>query len=286
MAEEHEHGRSTDGGPIEMPAPTAWPLLAAAGAAFACAGLVTNGLVSATGVVLFVAGAVGWFREVLPHEHHEEISRSPLALRARAIAPVPEKVQHLRVGAAQHRMRVPVEIHPYSAGVRGGIIGGVVMALLAMVFGLVSHKSPWYPINLLAAAALPSLADSSTEALSSFQAVPLLLATLVHGATSLIVGLLYGVMLPMVPRFPILAGGLVGPILWTGIVWASLGIVNPTLNARIEWTWFVASQIGFGLAAGIVVARSEKIAIMQSLPLTTRAGIETGGIDEDEGRPR
>jgi hypothetical protein len=31
------------------------------------AGLVTNIMISALGVVMTVAGAVGWFRQVLPH---------------------------------------------------------------------------------------------------------------------------------------------------------------------------------------------------------------------------
>jgi hypothetical protein len=284
MAANHE--TSETGKTIEMPAPTGWPLLAAAGATLALSGLVTSSMVSAVGVFLFVASAVGWFRDVLPHERHERIPLVPEPLRARAVVPVPQKVEHLSVGAAQHRMRIPVEIHPYSAGIRGGIVGGMVMAILAVLFGLISHKSPWYPINLLAAAALPSLAAAPTSTLEAFQPVGLLVASLIHGAVSVIVGLLYALILPMVPGHPMFAGGLVGPLLWTGIVWASLGIVNPTLEARIEWSWFIVSQIGFGLVAGSIVARTEKIATLQTAPFVARAGIETGGVDSDEGRTR
>jgi hypothetical protein len=67
---------------------------------------------------------------------------------------------------------------------------------------------------------------------------------------------------------------LVTPLLWSGLVASALGLINPTLNARIDWTWFVGSQIAFGLAASQVIARTTKIATMQSVPLVERAGID------------
>ena len=181
-------------------------------------------------------------------------------------------------------MRIPVEIHPYSAGVRGGLVGAVVMAVLAVGFGLLSAQSPWYPINLLAAAALPALATASHEQLLSFDAAGLAVASVIHVVASLIVGLLYGLILPMLPRHPLLLGGFIAPVLWSGLLWAALGVINPALNARIEWPWFVASQIGFGLATGWVVSRSEKIATLQSLPFAARAGIEAQDFDEEPRR--
>ena len=55
------------------PAPTAWPIVLAFGCTMAAAGLVTNLWVTAFGAVLMLAGCVGWFRQVLPHEAHEEL---------------------------------------------------------------------------------------------------------------------------------------------------------------------------------------------------------------------
>src|SRR5260370_25879567 len=81
--------------------------------------------------------------------------------------------------------------------------------------------------------------------LSRFNAAALAVGAVIHGLGSVLVGLFYGVLLPMLPRRPILFGGVVVPVLWTGLIWASLRIVNPTLNARIDWPWFVASQIAF-----------------------------------------
>src|ERR1700732_3661720 len=58
---------------IEVPAGTAWPLVLAFGFALVFAGLLTSISVSALGAVLALAGCVGWFREVLPHEHEEAV---------------------------------------------------------------------------------------------------------------------------------------------------------------------------------------------------------------------
>jgi hypothetical protein len=53
-----------------------------------------------------------------------------------------------------------------------------------------------------------------------------------------------------------------------------LNVIDPPLNARIEWGWFVLCQIGFGITAGIVVARSEKIRTLQHISFALRSGVE------------
>ncbi len=255
---------------IDVPAPTAWPMITAFGITLLCAGLVTNVLVSVVGAVAMLWGAVGWWREVLPAEHREAAAVEP----APVIVPTEREVAHLQEGEAVHRARLPVAIYPYSAGIAGGVAGGIAMAILAVLYGIIFHGSVWYPINLLAAGTMASLAQAPHETLTRFDGTGLLVATLLHGVMSLLVGLLYAVLLPMVPRRPVLFAGLIAPLLWTGLIWASLRIVNPTLNARIDWPWFVASQIAFGIAAGLVVARREKVATLQLAPLAVRAGIE------------
>ena len=57
-------------------------------------------------------------------------------------------------------MQVPEQVHPYSSSVRGGIVGGIAMAVVAPVYGLVSGRGIWYPVNLLAAMLMPAIADS------------------------------------------------------------------------------------------------------------------------------
>src|SRR5262245_7484273 len=265
---------------IQVPAATGWPLVAAFGFTLVFAGLLTQAMISSLGVVLLCAGLIGWFREVLPHEAHD-----PIALEKEEIAttrPSP-KVRHFEIGQFGHRARLPLKIYPYSAGIRGGLVGGAAMAVLAILYGLIGHKSIWYPVNLLAAAGSARISAMSYDQLLGFDGVALVLATIIHAAGSALVGLLYGVALPMFPRRPILLGGVMAPLFWSGILYAGLGIINPALQAQIHWGWFMASQFAFGLVAGFVVARHEPISTMQYLPFAVRAGIEAPGIEEEKG---
>jgi hypothetical protein len=262
---------------VQVPAPTAWPMIAAFGVGFAFTGLVTNVVVTVVGLAMFVAGAVGWFREVLPVEHREPVPVAPV-VPVRRLPRLPAKL--MKAGVEGHRARLPVAIYPYSAGLRGGIAGGVAMAVPAIAYGVIAHGSPWYAINLLAACVLTDLATADAATLATFNAVAFGVAFVIHAVGSILVGLLYGVMLPMLPRRPVLFASIVAPLLWTSLLWASLHVLDPVLNERIDWRWFIASQVAFGIAAGAVVARSERIATLQHLPLRVRAGIEQSSVDE------
>jgi len=57
--------------------------------------------------------------------------------------------------------------------------------------------------------------------------------------------------------------------------------VNPVLNQRIHWVWFVVSQAAFGIVAGIVVSRQERVRTLQQLPLSFRSGMEATGMRDD-----
>ena len=80
------------------------------------------------------------------------------------------------------------------------------------------------------------------------------------------------------PRNPVFFGGVVAPLLWSGLLFATLKVINPVLDARIEWRWFILCQIAFGLVAGLVVSRSERIYTFQHLPFAVRMGIEAPGV--------
>ena len=262
---------------IEVPAPTPWPFVTAFGIALLLAGLVTSLAVSVVGFVVILFGAIGWFRDVLPMPKEElvRLVETPTPIFARSI----RRVDHLRPGAESHRVFIPVKVHPYSAGLFGGVIGGVGMAIIACLYGLIAQGSLWYPVNLLAAAALPSLAEAGTAELNAFHLSGFILALLIHGLTSLLVGLLYAAILPMMPsRFTAFWGSFLAPVLWTALVASTLRLVNPALNARIAWGWFIASQIAFGLITGFIVAHSKQVETAQSWPLAARAGVEAPGL--------
>jgi hypothetical protein len=263
---------------IELPAPTGWPMVLAFGVALLFAGLATTELVSGIGALLALAGVVGWFREVLPQEAIEHV------VPVREVAEVSTTRREVeRVGLAMElvRARLPLEFYPVSAGIRGGLAGAVAMAFLAMLYGLLRGYGVWYPINLLAAGFFPSMSTASDAQLAAFNPTAFAIASGIHLLTSLLVGVVYGAMSPILPQRPILLGGLVAPLLWTGLLYSTLAWINPVLHARISWGWFVLSQIGFGVVAGLVVSRRQRVPIAQPMPLVMRAGIEASGLVDD-----
>jgi len=269
---------------LELPAPTAWPIVLAFGFTLICAGLVTSASVSVLGAVFAVAGCVGWFLDVLPHEKHETV---PLEEKAPTVTTSrPEVARVDWITHEPHRARLPLEIYPISAGVKGGLAGSVAMAVLAMLYGIVSGHGVWYPINLLSAGFFP--ARTTIEQIAVFHWDALIIAAILHLVCSLLVGLLYGATLPMFPRHPMLLGGVIAPILWSGLIHSVLEVLNPVLNQKINWLWFVASQIGFGVVAGMVVSRQVRVRTWQYLPLAVRAGFEAPGVmtEKREENPR
>jgi hypothetical protein len=259
---------------IELPAPTAWPLVLAFGFTLVFAGLLTNESVTILGAVLTIAGSVGWFREVFPYEHEEVVPVVPEDL---SVSTERRVVERLPVAAEQLRAWLPLETYPISAGLKGGLAGSVAMAILACAYGVLKVGSIWYPINLLAAVAYVQSAALAPAELNSFHAIGFLLALILHLVVSTMVGLLYGAMLPMFPRHPIVLGGLIAPVLWSGLIYSMLGLLNPLLQSHIDWVWFMASQFAFGIVAGLVVVRQSRVLTRENLPFAVRAGIEAPG---------
>lgn len=264
---------------VQLPAPTAWPIVLAFGVTLLFAGLLTSADVTVAGAVLMVAASVGWFREVLPHDLHEAV---PVESEQSRI--VTARTEVTRLAPDTQRLRIPVEIYPVTAGLKGGLAGGAAMAVLACAYGVLSHGSIWYPINLLASVVDAGPLQLPMNYLTSFQLPLFLVACLLHLVTSILVGLLYGVMLPMFPRRPILLGGLIAPVMWSGLLYATLGIINPLLDRKIDWKWFIASQMGFGIIAGLVVVKQARVRTRQFLPFAVRAGIEAPGWMEEKNR--
>ena len=95
---------------IVLPAPTAWPFALALGVALIFAGMLTNVSISVLGAVLYLASAVGWFREMFPHEHHVQVPAEPEAeaevVRTRSNAPAGDGPGQARVAAAENLSRV------------------------------------------------------------------------------------------------------------------------------------------------------------------------------------
>jgi hypothetical protein len=269
-----EHGSESKHDLIHMPTPTSWPMVLALGVTLLIAGMVTSVAVSFLGLTLMLFSSIGWFRAVLPVEAHEfiEAEAEPAAIHSMRTS-----IDSLPIGS-MHRKVIPVEIFQFTTGLKGGVAGGVAMIVPATAYSLIKYHSLWYATNLMAAGGFVSWANQSNAFLAQFHWQGLLAALAIHTLSSLLVGLLYGAMLPMFPRWPILTAGFIAPLLWTGLLSSVLGIVSPILNARIDWYWFVPSQIAYGLVAGYVVNLHTKVRTAQfrALPFAVRAGIHSG----------
>ncbi|HUN84225.1 MAG TPA: hypothetical protein VMU48_07590, partial [Terracidiphilus sp.] len=210
---------------IALPAPTAWPIVLAFGCTLAAAGLVTGAEISALGGVLIVTGCWGWFHQVLPHERHEDVL---VGTQRVTIASPRALVERVRL-SSEHRAHFPIATYPVSSGLKGGIAGGLAMIVPALIYGLIAHHSIWYPVNLLGGAGVAHWTNSTPAQIATFHWPWLLIAIVIHSLTCLLIGLLYGATLPMLPRHPVILGGILTPVLWTGILHSSMGIINPTL---------------------------------------------------------
>jgi hypothetical protein len=265
---------------VQLPAPTAFPIVLALGLTFAFAGLVTNVGISVLGGVLIVAGCVGWFRQVWPHAHHIAV---PVRVQKFKYATARKKVAHIEIDES-HRARLPVHTPSVMAGVKGGIAGGVAMIVPATLYSLIAFHSLWYSVNLLGGAGVAGWSNPTLAEITHFRLSALITAIIIHTAGSLLVGLLYGAMLPMLPKHPILLGGIIAPVLWTGVLHSALPLINPFLADRIEWRWFVVSQVTFGLVAGWVVSKQIDIRTEQFMPFAVRIGLEAPGMMEERHR--
>jgi len=256
---------------IVVPRATAAPMILALGITLLAAGCVTSWVMSGLGAVLAVSALAAWVAQLLPGRGEEEHPWAPVEHRPRAIERAAVAVEP-RPAAFIRRVQVPEMVHPYSSGVRGGIVGGIAMAVVALAYGLATKRGLWYPVNLLAAMLMPSLAEATDAELQQFNGLALVLGLMIHIVVSAGAGLIYGILLPTLPRWPVLWGGLVAPLLWTGGIHSFMGVLNPLMNARVDWPWFIASQVVYGLSVGLIVVRSE----------TVPAGRERAG----EGSPR
>ncbi|HEY4380250.1 MAG TPA: hypothetical protein VGN01_07885 [Acidobacteriaceae bacterium] len=268
---------------IHLPRPTAWPLVLALGISLGATGLVTSAVIGVLGLLLSIAGIVGWFLQVLPHEQHEGVAVTGEEIASVSVRTLAER-ERRHPESDTPRTILPVETFRITTGIRGGIAGGIAMTVPAGIFSVVKYHSFWYAVNLLAAGGFVSWAGASDTFLGQFHMEGLLAAIAIHGFISLLVGLLYGAMLPMFPRYPIVTAGFMTPLIMTGILYSAIGIVSPILDERIDWFWFILSMIAYGLVCGYVVNLQAKVRTrqFQALPFSVRAGLHTDQPDHPQ----
>lgn len=246
---------------IEVPAPTAAPLVVAVGIALSGAGVALSLVFAVVGVPLVVVGLAIWVNQWSARGAQLV---EPDTTTPDEILPDPTAVPRLQVGMPGYRLRLPFEVHPVSAGIKGGLIGGLLMPLPALGWALSKGHTIWYPLNLLAGTALPGVDSMPLAELETFHPTLFGLGLAMHATLSLSLGMLYGVLLPTLPRDRLgqfAWGGFLFPALWTGFSYSLMGVVNPLLQRQVDWPWFIASQFIFGLVATVVVRMAGTIPI-------------------------
>lgn len=251
---DHSETQSPHDG-VEMPQPSAAPIVLAAGVLLFFAGFALGTAMSYVGAAVLFAGLAIWIAHLLPGRGHFHEQRVPADQRPQAIAATPGAVEQLQRGMPGYRMRLPLEVHPISAGIKGGVLGGLLMPIPALIWGVLSGHGVWYPINLLAGMVAAGVESMTVAELEQFHLSLLLVGGFIHVVTSVVLGLIYGVLLPTLPAIPkpYAWGALLMPILWTAVSYSMMGIVNPALQHGVSWPWFMVSQFIFGvvLAAGV-----------------------------------
>jgi hypothetical protein len=253
MAGDPHSGHTTDSpDTVEMPRPTVWPMVLSLGLLLVATGVATNLAIAVTGIALFVFGLGGWIVQLLPGRGHVHEARMQVEHRPQFPTGTVGTVSQLGTGMPGYRLRLPIGMHPVSAGVKGGIVGGLLMPVPAIGYGVISGHGIWYPVNLLAGMVLPLSGDRD---LTKFSPGLFVLAVFIHVMMCLVIGLLYGVLMPTLPEIPrpMAWGGLLMPLLWTAVSFSLMRIVNPVMQQGVDWPWFIASQFVFGIVASLVV---------------------------------
>ena len=243
-----------------MPQQTAAPLVVAAGVTVIALGIAFGLTFIVVGAVLLATGIGLWVAQLLPGRGH---AFEPLVApehRPAIVTPRLGNVEPMHAGAPGYRFRLPEKVHPISAGIKGGIVGGLLMPIPALTYGVLSGHGLWFTANLLAGIVLPGVGAMSVAQLEQFHLSLFIASLLIHIVVSLTVGMIYGVLLPTLPDIPkpLAWGGLLMPILWTSVSYFTMGSVNPLLSLRVDWPWFIFSQFIFGVVAAVIVAANER----------------------------
>lgn len=251
MKNHPDFAASTDS--VTLPRPTAAPLILSAGVALAAAGITFGVVFAIVGAIVFAAGLGAWVAHLLPGRGHvqEEIDRE--AEESPPLRPRPGTVEHIAPGMAGYRLRLPTEIPSISSGVLGGVAGGVVMPIAPLAYSLITGHGIWYPLSLLAGTMMPGVVDMPIEALEQFHPGLFAAGVVMHIAMSLVLGLIYGVLLPTLPEIskPVVWGAMLMPLGWSAITFLLLEPVNPSLARGLDWPSFLACQFVYGIIVSL-----------------------------------
>jgi hypothetical protein len=156
----------------------------------------------------------------------------------------------------------PARVYPYELGVVGGVLGGLGMVLVALIYGLVSGRGIWLPINLIGATVVRDLQQASPEQLMQFHAAAAGVGLMIHLALAALVGWLFVMLLPTLPGNTLVWAVVIGPLLWA-LAFVIMPLVNPVMGRNIEPISFALAHIFYGLIMGIWVSRHDQVDVVE-----------------------
>jgi hypothetical protein len=259
---------------VEMPSPTIAPMVLSLGLILSAGGAILGLPFLVVGLLIFVIGLSLWIASLLPGRGHVHETLTAEDRRERSIVTSRTVVEQLTQGMPGYRVQLPQKVQPISAGVKGGIVGGLVMPLPALLYSLLSGHGIWYPVNLLAGMLVPGVGDMNVQELEGFHLGLLVSGLAIHAMTALILGLIYGVLLPTLPEMPGEAtwGGLLVPLVWAGVSFVAMSVINPAVRNGVSWPFFMMSQFVFGVVTATVVHRWRPAGLIKAGILGGAAG--------------
>lgn len=154
---------------------------------------------------------------------------------------------------------VPARVYPYTAGIVGGLLGGLVMAIPAAAYGLVSGYELWLPFNLAAGVFMTNLQSITPRQPVVFDPFAFGVGLSIHLTLAMLLGLLFTMLLPTLPGRPVLWSLVIGPLLWSAVMLVVLPSFNPVMAQWLDWPSFVVANLAYALVLGLWIAATPKV---------------------------
>ena len=156
---------------------------------------------------------------------------------------------------------VPSEVYPYRTGIIGGVVGGIVMATVAVGTMPLINRSIWFPVNLVAATLLRDLQGLPPDALNPFMPAAFVIGVGLHFFLSVSIGVLFALILPTLPGSALIWSLIAGPVLWALVQFIVLPLVNPVMSQLVHPLSFVTAHLLYSLVLGLWVTRYQKVPV-------------------------
>jgi hypothetical protein len=139
-----------------------------------------------------------------------------------------------------------------AAGAIAGFLGGVCMALLAMILSASAGMGFWHPVELISGIFYG--ADAILGGVG-----PVITGLIIHAVTTTAAGALFGAILPLPQAEASRATGwglVFGAVSWAVATFVIMPLLNQTMKDRVDLApgWWFASFLLFGLVLGATPA--------------------------------